>query len=504
MARSQSQGFGGRSGLVNPRASIAGKLVAIAVLGVVVTMGAAVALSGGGDVMRAIFAGAVGSGVLVATLALVGFVTVGTLRDLTRKTEEISNGNYDVDLETSRRDEIGELANSIAIVRDDLRAHSNDIESLTRQITDIVQNQCGVMSQCGRGDLTLRMTTDTGIPQFDALAEDFNAMMRQTETAIVESKRFSEAVSVSANETTASITEVRNQIDDVIAATEEINQGVARQDQRFAEVAAEMSNLSASVEEVASSADELTEQSRETVETTHRGRDAAEDAIESLDTIRDQADDAVSAVADLERETDQIQEVVELIREIAEETNLLAVNAQIEAAHAGDVGEGFGIVADKIKTLSDDTAQAVQAIEDSLVDLQNSTDRTTRRIQDTQRSVERGTETIEEALGALDEIGEVVEATNVSIQQINDATRDQAETSEDVVRLIDEVAEISERTSTQAEEVVGITRRQRESISQVDQSVQTLPEQARNLNDSLERFTVSEGVASREATVSTD
>ncbi|PSQ19379.1 hypothetical protein BRD00_01770 [Halobacteriales archaeon QS_8_69_26] len=490
---------GGFLPLFNPRRSYVGKVLIVGAAGVVLTVAAAMGVISyydlTGETARMVLtAGGAGAVVLGASLAVVTYLTAGPLRELNRKAARVAGGDYSVEFSTSRRDEVGELADRLDGMRESLDTTSNDLETFNRRITRLVESQRSVMSRTGGGDLTLRMETDTGLPQFDALAREFNDMAGDTEEAIAESKVFAQSVAVASNETTANIREVQRRIDDVVQATEEISEGVADQDERFARAATEMSSLSAAIEEVAASADDLTEQSRETVRTTQQGREAASEAVEALDTIRDQTDDAVDAVGRLEGEMDQIYEVVDFIREIAEETNLLAVNAQIEAAHAGEVGEGFGIVADQVKSLADETAQAAEDIESSLEDLRQRTDTTTERIERTQRTVERGTETIESALGALDEIGTVVEETNVSVQGINDATKEGTRTAEEVVRMIDEVADISERSARQAEEVVGAARQGSESVQEVNRSVENLADRAEALNDSLSQFTVSKEV----------
>jgi methyl-accepting chemotaxis protein len=501
MAQSQGQAFGNDVGggigtQLNPRSSYVGKAILAALVGVAVTVGVAVGglsvLDGVSETGRLLVQAVAGVAAVaqVLTVGTLAYVTVFDLRDLSRKAAVVAEGDRDADLTSTREDEIGRLYFELARVRDSLDTRASDLQSLNRQITDVVRSQCSVMGECEDGDLTRRMDSETGVGQLDQLAEDFNGMVRRTEGAIAESQRFGSAVVDAAGDVDDNVDEVRDGIETVIDATESINAGVSKQDRRFAETASEMSNLSATIEEVASSATELTEQSRETVRRTEQGRKAAEEADRALDTIRDQADEAVASVGELEGEMDQIGDVVELIREIADETNLLAVNAQIEAAHAGEVGSGFGLVADRIKGLAEETNQAADEIETSLSDLEAQTGTTTERIEETRQTVARGSETIEEALGAFDDIATAVGETNASVQGINDATRQQATTAEDVVRMIDEVASISAETADQADDVVETARRQEEAVTEVDRSIGTLAARARDLTDALSRFEV--------------
>ncbi len=438
---------------------------------------------------------------LLVGLLFAGLVVGRGIRDVAtvseRAKEVAENPEVDVNLETSRGDEIGDLYRAVDSMRVSMRDRLRDAEEAQQEVQEVnseltsnVQEFQQIMADSASGDLQKRMPEDSDIDPIRNLAIDYNNMMNQLEGTLREAKRFGYEVATASEEVTSGIREVKSASDEVTSATQEISDGAARQNERLDETADEMNNLSATIEEVASSAGELAERSAQAEETSQEGRDAAEDAVEALGSIEQQTEQAVGAVESLNDEMDNISEVVEFISEVAEQTNMLAINARVEAARAGEAGEGFAVVADEVKGLADETAQAADDIEASLTRLQEKTESTADDIEATQESVERGTATIEDALEALEEIARAVEDTNAGIQEIDDAAERQADTAEDVVYMVDEVANISEETASQAQGVAAASEEQTASIAQVSDSVNDLAEQATRLNDELAEFDV--------------
>jgi methyl-accepting chemotaxis protein len=425
---------------------------------------------------------------------------IADVRELSEKAKRVaqSQGDAEVDLETSRNDEIGQLVRSVDSMQQSLNEQISErieeLEQLNRGITSAVDSQSDVMNECADGDLSKRMDTNTGVDQLDSLAANFNGMMDDLQASIQEALSFSYTVASASEEAAAAASESRQASRRVSEGTQEISHGTDRQSEELETIVQAMSSFSASIEEVASSANQLAVRSDDAADTADEGREAAQDAVEQLETIEDETDEVVQSFEALREEAEAIEEIVEFIRDVAEQTNMLALNANIEASRAGGEGdgnnEGFGVVAGEIKDLARDTQDAAGDIEERLEAIQTRTRETSENIDDAQSSIQQGTETIDEALQALNSIAEAVNDVNVSVQEIDKVVENQSETAQMVVTRVEEVSDISEANAQQAEDVAAAAEEQTVTVDEISSTVEDLSDQATQLADLLDRFTV--------------
>ena len=452
---------------------------------------------------------------VVAITATLGRNTATAVNALATKAKTIGNGNYDVEVTSSRHDEIGTLYSAINDMRDSLvtrleeaersRKAAEEAKETAREASDrtdaarqkneelneqLESHYSEVMAACAEGNLTRRMDAGTDSDAMAAIAESFNDMLDQWEQTIVEIKMFADRVESESELTNSSMRETREASSEVSQATRNITNATDRQRKEIDGVTAEMSNLSASIQEITSTAETVAESARQTADTGEEGQEAAETALEELSGIQQQANVSVETIENLDEGMGQIGEIVEFITDIAEQTNILALNANIEAARVGEAGSGFAVVAQEVKQLAEETQDAAAEIGAVIEDVQEMTNESVTDIRAMSESVEDGADTVEEALLALDEIAEEAEETDIGVQNIVTATGQQAKSAQEVATTADNLTEIADTTADEAEGAAVVSEEQSRSITQAVDSVEALSDHTSRLRAKLDKFEV--------------
>jgi methyl-accepting chemotaxis protein len=447
---------------------------------------------------------ATGLGVLLIGFvgAILGWNTSRAIDRLTVKTRRMEQGDLTVELETDRIDNIGQLYDGFAAMRDALREQIQEAQSAREEAEDAreraeamtghleskADEYSRVMEEVADGDLTRRMEPDERNEQMREIAQAFNGMVAELEQTVDRVKDFATEVATSSEEVTASSEEVKSASEQVTESIQEIADGADRQNDQLRSVTEEMDGLSTTIEEIAASANEVAELSEQTAETGADARESAELAISEMMAVEAEAEATVDAMESLEEQMQEIEEITEFITEVAEQTNILALNANIEAARAGEAGSGFAVVADEVKDLAEDTREAAADIEGLVERVQEQTQATAGEVEDTSAEVTRSMEIVEETVEALDEIAGYAQETNTGVQEISDATTEQASSTNQVVGMVDDAASISEQTSRESENVAAAAEEQTTALTEVTNSASGLAEQASRLSSALERF----------------
>ena len=445
-------------------------------------------------------------GMLAVGAVVLGRQTVTPLARLRDRASEMEDGELNVDLQTNRVDEIGRLYGAFASMRDSLRDQIQEAETareraetareeaeqLNRHLERKADEYSDVMGAVSDGDLTARMDTASENEAMSEIAREFNGMIGEIDRTVANLRTFATDVASASEEVTASSEEVQSASRQVSESVQSISDGAERQNEQFQAVSGEMESLSTTTEEIAATTNEVADIAERTAETGREGRDAAEDAIEGMAELESGSTSAVAAIEDLESEMAQIDELIEFIGDIAKETNMLALNANIEASRGGSEAaaedEGFAVVAQEVKELASETKDAADDIEARLESIQDQTDATVAEVQQTADQVAEHTERVEDAAGALDEIAAYAQKTNEGVQEISATTEEQAASTQEVVAMVSEAATISEETTSEAENVAAAAEEQTASLSEVTESAGHLAQRASQLSQALDRF----------------
>ncbi|ADQ66252.1 methyl-accepting chemotaxis protein [Halogeometricum borinquense DSM 11551] len=441
-------------------------------------------------------------GTAVAGFILMGLTlgrsTVVSLRRLRKRAERLADGDMDVDLSSRRVDEFGTLYNSFAEMRDTLQRRIEESEETAATLERAADEYGETMDQAAAGDLTARMDPDAA-GDAEAMAEigrRFNRMMDEWEETVAEVGAFAERAAAASERVGVGTDEVSNASQQVSRSTQEITSGAADQLDTLQAVSDQTADLSATVEEIAAQADELSTLSKRAAERGDEGREAAMAVGQEMAEIADQAETVTARVSRLDEEVSDIASVVDLIDDIAEQTNILALNASIEASRAGEAGEGFAVVANEVKQLAEETAAATDDIGDSIESVRRATTEAVEEMDEMQSSVESGAETIDGGVDAIREAVDIVEDVDHGVHSIDEATDSQATATQQAAERIDDAASIAAQTHSESEQVAAAAQQQTASLETVADEVDELAEQTQVLAERVETFTVSDDVLS--------
>ena len=268
--------------------------------------------------------------------------------------------------------------------------------------------------------------------------------------------------------------DLREEAQSMAASSSQGSEIAVEQSETLDQIAGEIGTVSASVEEVASTAQQVEEESARAEERTVEGKAAAEEALDVMDSVERSAEAMESQVAELQSGIDEIDEIVDVIDDIANQTNMLALNASIEAARAGTAGEGFAVVADEVKSLAEESQANAGQIERMIDAIESTTAETVDSIRTTTEELSTAVDQTRTVTDNLDEIMDAVTRTSQGMADVADAMDDQATSTEEVASMIDEVAESADQLASEIETIAAANRSQSDLVGDIEQMVDEL------------------------------
>jgi len=309
----------------------------------------------------------------------------------------------------------------------------------------------------GEGDLTRRLAYAKQ-DELGELASWFNRFLDKLQPIIAEVKR--------------SVQDARSTADQSAAIASQTSAGMQQQYREVDQVATASQEMSSTAHDVAHSAAQAAEAARGADHATQEGLGVIDQTTRSIDKLAADMSSAMVQVEGLANSSEKIGSVLEVIRAIAEQTNLLALNAAIEAARAGEAGRGFAVVADEVRNLAKRTQDSVEEIRQVIEGLQNGTREVVGAMQNSHRQAQGSVEQVEQAVTALRRIGEAVTVINDMNLQIASAAEEQSAVAEEITRNVASIRDVTESLSGQADE-----------SARVSQSLNSLANQQQGLMD---------------------
>lgn len=334
---------------------------------------------------------------------------------------------------------------------------------------------------------TLEIKTNDEIGE---LVQSTNDMTNNTRELLNRINAVSETVTLQGEKLTNAANEVKLGTEQVAVTMEELATGAETQANSTSDLANLMGMFTNKVEDVNKNGENIESNSSNVLDMTNKGSQSMQTSTEQMTKINYIVKDSVDKMKNLDDQTQEISKLVLVIKDIADQTNLLALNAAIEAARAGEHGKGFAVVADEVRKLAEQVALSVNDITKIVTSIQSESDVVSTALKDGYNEVEQGTIQIKATDEIFDQITDSVKEMVTSIHATSQSLLEVSTKTQEMNKSVEEIASVSEEAAAGVEETAASTQQASSSMDEVADSSQHLSGLAEELNELINRFKV--------------
>lgn len=324
--------------------------------------------------------------------------------------------------------------------------------------------------------------------EISALAKAFIASHKQLSVIMNEITGQSHRLSQSSTQLFGTIEETMDTNRMINAHMVELAEASAKSLQNSEESVIALEEMSIGIHKIADSGNDMTNTSNDAAEFISKGHEESKQVVAQIKDVQEMFHQAGTKVAELSNQSKQIQEITVVMTGIAEQTNLLALNAAIEAARAGEAGKGFAVVADEVRKLAEQSKQSAEEIRTLIDNFELVTNEVSDVVDVTSAKVTEGTESVQEIGNMLERIVLMINQINLEIQDNSAVTEEMSAGSEEILAAFEDIKGFARNTASQTIEVASSTEEQTKAMGTLETMSGDLQKVAQSLSELIEKF----------------
>jgi methyl-accepting chemotaxis protein len=361
--------------------------------------------------------------------------------------------------------------------------------AISANMGDAISSIMKKLNVAAQGDLTVRIHSRRK-DEFRLLADGINDMIERMQELIHKTKEVSDKVDASAGIVTESARTLLGATGEIHDAIDGIETGIVQQAEDSESCMRQMDVLADKINVVSDNSEKMSDIAEGTRRTVQEGLETIDVLSGNVKDTVDITNEVIVGIQEMEESTRAIETIVSVINDIAAQTNLLSLNASIEAARAGDAGKGFSVVADEIRKLADQSVESVNQIRDIVQAIGMKTDHTVTVARRAEDVVSLQEKSLEDAVGAFKDIEDQVGVLIGSIDNISGGVENIMGSKTESINSIQDISAVSQETAATTEEVTNIARRQMEAVQALNDAATNLENNAKELEKAIGLFRV--------------